>query len=109
MSLQSHGETVAGISVEQLISSVPSIQSSTPLHFTAGDRHCWTYMQVNWSLLQVGGWGLVGPRWLNKNKERRFMIPHIDVACNAIWMNIWIFRRVSDLVANPRFSFFFLN
>jgi len=52
---------VVGISVGQFISSLPSLQSSAPLHFAARGKHCCTYAHVNWSLLHVGGCGSADP------------------------------------------------
>lgn len=52
---------VVGTSVGQFISSLPSLQSSAPLHFAARGKHCCTYAHVNWSLLQVGGCGSADP------------------------------------------------
>lgn len=52
---------MVGICVGQFISSLPSVQSSAPLHFAARGKHCSTYAHVNWSLLQVGGCGSADP------------------------------------------------
>lgn len=59
--LQELGDIVVGVIVGQLISSLPSTQSSSPLHFALRGKHCCTYAHGNWSLLQVGGCGLAGP------------------------------------------------
>lgn len=59
--LQEFGDTVEGVLVGQYISSLPSTQSSTPLHFASRDKHCCTYAHVNWLLLQAGGRGSAGP------------------------------------------------
>lgn len=59
--LQEFEGIVLGVIVGQLISSLPSKQSSAPSHFALRGKHCCTYAHGNWSLLQVGGRGEAGP------------------------------------------------
>lgn len=69
--LQEFGDTVEGVLVGQYISSLPSTQSSTPLHFASRDKHCCTYAHVNWLLLQAGGRGSAGPARKKKKKAEK--------------------------------------
>lgn len=59
--LQEPGAAGVGICTGQLISSLPSAQSSGPSHRAAGGRHCGAYAHGNAPALQVGGRGPAEP------------------------------------------------
>lgn len=83
-----------GVSMGQFISSLPSMQSSAPLHFAARGKHCCTYAHVNWSLLQVGGCGSAGPT----RKKGIFIDSVLSVVIyTASEVNIGTARNAADL------------